>query len=431
MNLDKQLGILNVNEQEQEQEQEPEPVKKKKGRPRKQVKPDELVPVEKRKRGRKKKEVVVEEVKQKKKRGRKAAVKYFSSSIRKKIPLTTVIPDNNNFILHLNVEDTDNKATSSYDSNKPYYASNINDSKILFEKLKTEDFHVEMETQKKLKEMLNNDQGILLDFIEKNDNEQSEDTLRDLYEERIKFRESQDKALIDKLELLKLSVKDEDFINEQLHPSTSNKEQARVTSQEANRKRGYFHILHKFVQDGWLEKTDVCCWWCCHDFDSIPVGLPIHYDSITRKFRVKGVFCSFACMIAYKNSVPTRQVDYLIKFLYQQLTSESLATKLEPAPPRCTLKMFGGELTIDEFRNSTKEHKIYRMVEYPMIVSRDYIKEVDIANVKNANSKLFDDSSFKKVVSLDEKRVEDAKQRLTEIDKNRTVVKSTIERFIM
>ena len=83
-------------------------VKKKKGRPKKNV-TEEINKVEivqdKKKRGRKKKDQVVEEVKQKKKRGRKAAVKFFSSSIRKQIPLTTVLQDSNNFILHLDVKE--------------------------------------------------------------------------------------------------------------------------------------------------------------------------------------------------------------------------------------------------------------------------------------------------------------------------------------
>ena len=60
------------------------------------------------KRGRKKKEKpVIEgtEPKQKKKRGRKAAIKYFSSSIRKQIPLTTVIENTDNYLLHIDVKD--------------------------------------------------------------------------------------------------------------------------------------------------------------------------------------------------------------------------------------------------------------------------------------------------------------------------------------
>ena len=79
---------------------------KKKGRPKKNIdKNIENIPKEPKKRGRKKKENVVEEVKIKKKRGRKPCVKYFSSSIRKKIPLTTTIENNNNNILQISIKD--------------------------------------------------------------------------------------------------------------------------------------------------------------------------------------------------------------------------------------------------------------------------------------------------------------------------------------
>ena len=71
---------------------------------------------EKKKRGRKKKEVVEEEVKIKKKRGRKAALKYFSSSIRKQIPLKTNIVDNENSILFLDIKESNDNTTFTYDS---------------------------------------------------------------------------------------------------------------------------------------------------------------------------------------------------------------------------------------------------------------------------------------------------------------------------
>jgi hypothetical protein len=102
---------------------------KKKGRPRKNPlnmieATTENIQVEKKKRGRKKKEKVEEEIKPKKKRGRKAAIKFFSSSIRKKIPLTTIIYDNDNYVLHLDIKEktTENKIT--YDVLRNEYSSN-------------------------------------------------------------------------------------------------------------------------------------------------------------------------------------------------------------------------------------------------------------------------------------------------------------------
>ena len=103
-------------------------IKKKKGRPRKnpipEVKPNET---EKKKRGRKKKDKIEEEPKIKKKRGRKAALKYFSSTIRKKMPLTASIHDNDKSILHLNIkeEDTNIKKQITYDVLKSEYISSI------------------------------------------------------------------------------------------------------------------------------------------------------------------------------------------------------------------------------------------------------------------------------------------------------------------
>ena len=67
------------------------------------------------KRGRPKKQIIEENKneKQVKKRGRKAAIKYFSSDIRKQIPLTTTITDNNDYILHIDVHDVESEDKKS------------------------------------------------------------------------------------------------------------------------------------------------------------------------------------------------------------------------------------------------------------------------------------------------------------------------------
>jgi hypothetical protein len=396
-------------------------VKRKKGRPRKEVQSvveEEKTETEKKKRGRKKKEVVEEEVKQKKKRGRKAAVKFFSSSIRKKIPLTTVIQDNNNFILHLDIKDREEESLSA--KNKSESIDLLSDTNE-YEQLK--------EVKKDIQEMLDNDDSILTDYLE----QRSDLDLRGLYEKRIEFRESQDKVLVDKLE--KLRHDDKFIVSIVESPAVTNGQECVQSSnqedvQSQNRKKGYFELLYQFIHNkDWLSTTDVCCWWCCHSFDSIPIGLPLHYNDKISKFRVKGVFCSFACMIAYKNDNKIYGVESLIKYLHKKLTGNFISN-IQAAPPRCTLKMFGGELTVEEFRKSSNEHTIYKMVEYPMYASRDYVEEVDIANLKSANNKVFDDSILSRVVNLDDKRVEDAKSRLSQLDKTTVTLGNTIDKFI-
>lgn len=417
-----------------------EPIKRKKGRPRKditKIAEVEKMPEEKKKRGRKKKENVVEEVKQKKKRGRKAAVKYFSSSIRKKIPLTTVLQDNNNFILHLDIKEDgveDDEIEINYNGieNTDVNAGNANqdiesdsfDEKeesminLVFSKLENENQEIVNELQKEYDELLEETDSILGDVRDDDDLE----NLSELYEKRIRFREQQDNMLVNKLETLR---KDKIVIETE---ERTNEDKIKLI-QENNKKRGYFEIMCKFIHnEKWLYSTDICCWWCCHSFNSVPIGFPDDYNYNNEKFRVKGVFCSFSCMLAYKQDKNIKNKDYLIKALYCKLTGTLLKDAvLKAAPPRCCLKIFGGELSIDEFRNNFQENKIYKMIDYPMYVSKDFIEEVDIQNVKAVNKNIFQD---KNVYNLDDKRVEDAKNRLSQIEQTTVTLGNTIDKFI-
>jgi len=436
-------------------------IKRKKGRPRKEVVKNVLaVPEEKKKRGRKKKEVVVEEIKKKKKRGRKASVKYFSSSIRKKIPLTTVLQDKNNYILHLDVKDedvTEEKISSINNVNQQGTLNSSNEefvrrqgtfksskeefdgqqdtftddtdkieiADLVFEKLKSENKENIMELQKEYDDLLKQEERIL--------NEINDESLTELYEKRIEFREHQDTILVNKLETIH---KENDICNK-MNTMTFSDERDKVehfetNERETNKKRGFFEIMHEFIHsDNWLDKTDICCWWCCHQFETVPIGLPVKYDE-NKKFHVKGVFCSFSCMMAYKNdnSIYQSKRD-LINFLYKKLTGTFLLDiNLVPAPPRCALKIFGGELNINQFRNSFKENKIYKMIQYPMFICNDYIEEVDIENIKRVNQNVFSDIPTNKTLNLDEKRIEDAKNRLSQIEKTTITLGNTIDKFI-
>ncbi len=415
-------------------------VKRKKGRPRKEINKDveETFPLEKKKRGRKKKEVVMEEIKQKKKRGRKAAVKYFSSSIRKKIPLTTVLQDNNNFILHLDVNEDEHSeeetdcinGIENMDINiGTVNETNTNNDNIInsvFSELENENRDLTDKFQNEYNELLEEKNSILGDLNDQDDLQ----NLSELYEERVKFREEEDNIIVNKLEEIMKESKNEEnsYLTEQkLSFGESDKNISRI--QENNRKKGYFEILSNIIHNkDWIYSTNVHCWWCCHQFNTIPIGLPNSYSYSCNKFCVKGIFCSFSCMLAYKQDNKICNVDYLIKALYCKLTKVLLhESELKPAPPRCSLKIFGGELNIDEFRNSTKEKKIYKMIDYPMFISRDFIEEIDIKNVKAVNKNIFQE---KTIYNLDDKRVEDARTRLFNIEKATVTVGNTIDKFI-
>lgn len=411
--------------------------KKKKGRPRKEVKVSEKsvehgnnienggdasignVVVEKKKRGRKKKLVVEEEIKPKKKRGRKAAVKFFSSSIRKKIPLTTVIQDNNNYILH--IPDLEEEQTNINMTYNPLDQEELDNNSNLIDAVLS---NLSIDDTSNLNAKLEDD----FDFI----NYEDED-LKKLYEKRIEYREEQDKLLFSKLESLH---SDETFISNLVAENTINTDNSEDKQKilehdiiNSDRKKGYFSLMYEFMEKDWPEKTDICCWWCCHVFETIPLGMPIHYEHSVKKYRTRGIFCSFSCMKSYHDENRLKYYP-LIMSLYSQITGEfNLKNcKINNAPPRCALKMFGGQLTISEFRKATSEFKIYKMIEYPMCISRDYVEEIDLMNVKTVNMKVFKDNS--KLINLDSDRIAEAKLRLSEIEKSTISFGNTIDKFI-
>jgi len=428
---------------------------KKKGRPRKNPVievPEKVVgtdgEIEKKKRGRKKKEKVEEEVKPKKKRGRKAAVKFFSSSIRKKIPLTTIIQDNDKSILHLDIKDelykTEEKTV--YDVVRGEYSGS--NFKLVINSSQISELGNKLDEKDELEEYI--------DTVDV--------SISELYEKRLESRLNQDDILLKRLENLH---NDENLI-EKLSGDKFEIKKDLISKNVENRRKGFFQVLENFYESKkWLETTDVCCWWCCNKFNTIPIGLPTSYKK--GKFGVKGIFCGFGCMVAYKNSNKSSISisDGLVNFLFKKITGvitipsiedykvnlqsslklemfggdtslkneyiESLAKlsceKIVAAPPREALKMFGGELSIEEFRSSTRNHKVYKMIEYPMFISRDYIEEVDIQNVKNMNSNVFNQTYKKKNNLLNDKQVEDAKNRVQSKNIN-VVTNNSIDKFL-
>ena len=198
-------------------------------------------------------------------------------------------------------------------------------------------------------------------------------SLEELYKEHINQRKTQDNDTLNALN-----------INNDIVIKTS----FDVDAQKDNRKRGFMKLYynHADIWDG----RDVCCWWCCHTFDTVPIGVPIEYRKKIEKFRIKGLFCSFHCMIAYKCNDPklSKTNMELVNMLYHKLTG-CFIDKIKPAPPRESLMMFGGCLSIEEYRKNFKEDDVLKMVEYPMFISSDYVESVDIKNIKTVNSTVF------------------------------------------
>ena len=139
-----------------------------------------------------------------------------------------------------------------------------------------------------------------------------------------------------------------------------------------------------------VEHTDVACWWCSHSFSSVPCFLP--EKLINNTFYVFGNFCSYNCAAAYNIDINDFRVweRYgLLKKMYQMVYNR--CCEINISPRKECLKMFGGPLTIEEFRSSllinTKE---YRLVMPPMKSIIPFIEENnDVTLIKkrlNANN---------------------------------------------
>jgi hypothetical protein len=140
----------------------------------------------------------------------------------------------------------------------------------------------------------------------------------------------------------------------------------------------------------WPEKCDVCCLWCCHTFENSPCTLPTKYDSLRKRFTYVGIFCSWNCVRSYnleRNDHKKYERNGLITFLIQQLYGIVKAINVKPAPPRQTLKIFGGYLSIDEFRNNNFVDS-YRLNLYNFNYIFPEVTEITNVKFKNENKPL-------------------------------------------
>lgn len=128
----------------------------------------------------------------------------------------------------------------------------------------------------------------------------------------------------------------------------------------------------------------VCCWWCCHTFDTLPIGLPEkYYDNV---FKSIGIYCSFECAISYNLSLNDHKMWDRISLLYHfrnlifkkmyPNNNSVILDDIIAAPPRNLLEMFGGTMSIETFRkNSTLLKKQYRNIVPPIMSLINQLEE--------------------------------------------------------
>ena len=105
--------------------------------------------------------------------------------------------------------------------------------------------------------------------------------------------------------------------------------------------------------------THILCHWCKHDCPYSPIGCPIKYTKQPKPhYIVDGIFCSFNCCMSYiqensHNSIYDNSINLLHK-MYKELNNHEIMINL--APHWKLLDIFGGHLSITEFRNNFKTY---------------------------------------------------------------------------
>lgn len=104
------------------------------------------------------------------------------------------------------------------------------------------------------------------------------------------------------------------------------------------------------------------CWWCCHPFDGKPLQMPVKYDEKLKRFHTAGNYCSWSCIKSHaidkygctKGGMICGNIVVMRKQLFNQIGS------IKPAPNRYKLNVFGGSMTIDEFRSNQTMDSVER-----------------------------------------------------------------------
>ena len=324
--------------------------------------------------------VVVEE-EENKKRGRKPKEKTYSISTGGVVE--TEEKSSETVILHLPIKkEGEEKVDPS-----PYIKKNINYSMIstysvsdLFDPVPSSAYQFTMTQNKKRDDTI---VSMMSDGEKVEEKEEVDGEVKNDYDANFSFLESEGKEEIE--ELMKTSVKEK--VEEKVIETKSVEYSAGGLMPEeeckTNRvlKKNLKHIMYEFVNSNsantWPESTNTCCWWCCHPFEGMPCALPEVYRR--DKFYVCGVYCSFNCAASYnfsKNDGDDMWMRYsLLNLMYKKMYGTKFV-KIGLAPPREVLKMFGGYMCIEEFREtSLRMDKTFQVIKPPMVAIIPKIEE--------------------------------------------------------
>ena len=125
------------------------------------------------------------------------------------------------------------------------------------------------------------------------------------------------------------------------------------------------------------------CWNCCHSFNNNIHGIPLKYSE--KVFYIYGDFCSLECAARYAHD-ELKNYDFSEIFSLINLYSNIIYNKKDKinlAPNKLLLKIFGGKLTIEEYRSNNVSNYDIRIP--PILPIKHLVNEYETHQITNKN----------------------------------------------
>ena len=113
------------------------------------------------------------------------------------------------------------------------------------------------------------------------------------------------------------------------------------------------------------ESVEAACFWCAGTFEGRPIVIPTLEEEGV--YKVYGNFCTLSCALSFLlNEHIDPQVRWERQALLHRMYKQS---SINPAPPKESLKMFGGALSYDQYRNIIQQNKMRIDCHLPPVIS--------------------------------------------------------------
>ncbi len=139
------------------------------------------------------------------------------------------------------------------------------------------------------------------------------------------------------------------------------------------------------------DSTETACFWCAHKFTWKPSVIPEREEKGT--YRVYGNFCCPNCCMAYllQENLDTHVRWERIALLHRLYGPAYSSGRIFPSPARESLKLFGGPMTIEQYRATVATGRVRVDIQTPPMVS--ILGSIDTKPID------FYDSSMKHTIS--------------------------------